>query len=60
MNEQVEDKSRFAGRMIGELSKAAHRYFQSEFKSLSIGHAQIATIMYVSRPEGVSEYELAK
>ena len=60
MNNGSEEKSRFAGRMIGELSKAAHKYFQSEFKSLSIGHAQIATIMYVSRHEGVSQFELAK
>nr|WP_319265447.1 MarR family transcriptional regulator [uncultured Draconibacterium sp.] len=60
MINKSEEKSRFAGRMIGELSKAAHRYFQSEFKALSIGHAQIATIMYVSRHEGVSQYELAK
>ena len=60
MNMESEEKKRFAGRMIGELSKAAHKYFQSEFKSLSIGHAQIATIMYVSRHEGVSQYELAK
>ncbi|MCF8360568.1 MAG: MarR family transcriptional regulator [Prolixibacteraceae bacterium] len=49
-----------AGRIIGELSRAASIYFKSEFRKYSIGHAQIVTLLHISRHEGITQKELAK
>jgi DNA-binding MarR family transcriptional regulator len=56
--QNIKDKS--TGRIINELSRAAHIYFQAEFKKYSIGHAQIRTLLYVARNEGISQLELSK
>ena len=47
--------NRSAGRLINELSRAAHIYFQSEFKKYSIGHAQIITLLFIARNEGIQK-----
>lgn len=49
-----------AGRLINELSRAAHVYFQHEFKKYNIGHAQIRTLFYVAQNEGKTQKELAE
>lgn len=49
-----------AGKLISELSRAAHIYFQSEFKQYSIGHAQLFTLLIISRNEGISQLEISK
>ena len=49
-----------AGRLINELSRAAHVYFQHEFKKYRIGHAQIRTLFYVAQNEGKTQKELAE
>ena len=48
------------GRLIGELSRAAHIYFHTEFKKYSIGHAQIHTLLFIARNEGITQIELSK
>jgi len=48
-----------AGRLINELSRAAHVYFQAEFKKYSIGHAQIRTLLYIAHNNGLTQMELA-
>ena len=49
-----------AGRLINELSRAAHIYFQAEFKEYSIGHAQIMTLLFIARNEGISQLDLSE
>jgi len=60
MLENQESETRSAGKLIGELSRAAHIYFQSEFKPYSIGHAQIRTLLFIAKNEGSSQLELSK
>ena len=60
MKENQEIFKKSAGRLINELSIAAHIYFQSEFKNYSIGHAQIKTLLFLARNEGISQLEISK
>jgi len=53
-------QERSAGRIIDELSRAAHVYFHSEFQNHSIGHAQIKTLLHISRNEGLSQLDLSE
>ena len=48
-----------AGRLIEELSKAAHIYFQNSFKEYSIGHAQVRTLHLIAHNEGLTQIELS-
>ena len=57
-NDDIKNMS--AGRLIGELSRAAHIYFQHEFKNYNIGHAQIRTLIYIAQNEGKTQKELAQ
>jgi len=52
--------SKSAGRLINELSKAAHIYCKTEFKKYSIGHAQIMTLIFIAKNEGISQFELSE
>lgn len=52
------DKS--AVRIINELYRTANIYFQTEFKEYSIGHAQIVTLIVVSKKEGISQLQLSE
>ncbi len=49
-----------AGKLIGELSRAADIYFMHEFRKFNIGHAQIRTLFYVAHNEGRTQKELAQ
>lgn len=49
-----------AGKLINELSKTSHIYFKSEFKTYSIGPAQIRTLLFIAEKEGISQLELSK
>lgn len=60
MEKNQEPNNRSAGKLINELSRAAHIYFQSEFKQYSIGHAQIRTLLFIAKNEGISQLELSK
>ncbi len=60
MKKKQDNINKSAGRLISELSRAAHIYFQSEFKKYSIGHAQIRTLLFLVRNEGISQLELSK
>ena len=51
---------RSAGKIISELSKAAHVYLHAEFREYSIGHAQVKTLLFLSENEGVSQLELSR
>lgn len=53
-------KHESAGRLIRELSRAAHIYFQHEFKGKNIGHAQFRTLLYISKNEGKTQKEIAQ
>lgn len=52
-------KNKSAGRLIGELSRAALIYFNHQFKAYSIGHAQIRTLLYIAENEGLTPKEIA-
>ena len=58
MKNDQEHIQKSAGRYISELSRAAHVYFKYEFKQYGIGHAQIITLLFISRNEGLSQLEL--
>ena len=53
-------KHESAGRLIRELARAAHIYFQHEFKKYNIGHAQIRTLLYISKNEGKTQKEITQ
>jgi len=57
---ESEQKNRSAGKLIGELSRAAHIYFHSSFREQSIGHAQVRSLLFIARNEGISQLELAE
>lgn len=52
------DKKYSAGKLISELSRAAHIYFHNEFKKYNIGHAQIRTLLYIAHNENFTQKEL--
>jgi len=60
MDKNKEESKKSAGKIINELSRAADIYFKTEFKKYSIGHAQIRTLLFLSRNEGISQLELSK
>jgi DNA-binding MarR family transcriptional regulator len=53
-------QKRSAGKIISEISRTAHVYFNSEFRDYSIGHAQVGTLLFISRNEGVSQLEISE
>jgi DNA-binding MarR family transcriptional regulator len=46
------------GRAVGRLSRTAHSYFQHRFRDYELGHAQVLTLHYVSRHNGIEQNEL--
>ena len=60
MNTKNETTPPSAGRLINELSRAAHIYFHNEFRKYAIGHAQIRTLFYVANNEGLTQMDLVK
>ena len=49
-----------AGRIINDISRAGHVYFQYEFRKFNIGYAQIRTLLYIAQSEGKTQKELAE
>lgn len=49
-----------AGKIIDELSRASHIFFQHQFKDYSIGHAQVRTLRFISNNNGITQVELTK
>jgi DNA-binding MarR family transcriptional regulator len=49
---------RSIGKEIGFLGRSAHIYFQHRFKNYSIGHAQVMTLHFIGRNEGITQKEL--
>jgi len=47
-----------AGKIIGEISRASHVFFQHQFKDYSIGHAQVRTLHFLSYNNGITQAEL--
>ena len=47
-----------AGKIIGEISRASHVFFQYQFKDYSIGHAQVRTLHYLCHNNGITQAEL--
>jgi DNA-binding MarR family transcriptional regulator len=59
MGNKKDKKQASAGRLINELSRFAHIYFQHEFKKYNIGHAQIRTLFYIAHNEQQTQKQLA-
>lgn len=59
MKQFKEEQHQSAGKIIGELSRAANVYFQNKFKEYSIGHAQVRTLHYIALNEGITQIELS-
>ncbi|MFC0875355.1 MarR family winged helix-turn-helix transcriptional regulator [Saccharicrinis sp. FJH2] len=53
-----EQNRKSIGRNIGFLSRSAHRYLKHRFRDYSIGHAQVLTLNFISRNNGLSQNEL--
>jgi DNA-binding MarR family transcriptional regulator len=47
-----------AGRLINELSRGAHMYFQHEFKEYNIGPAQVRTLFHIAYNEGQTQKQI--
>jgi DNA-binding MarR family transcriptional regulator len=60
MKKKETDKLKSAGRLISEIARVAHVYFQQEVKQYAIGHAQIRTLFFIAHHEGLTQMELAK
>lgn len=58
ITEEKHNKS--VGKLIGMLSRAAHIYFQQKFKDYSIGHAQVMTLHFITKKNGISQLELTR
>ena len=58
MKKIQEDHQPSIGRAIGRLSRSAHSYFQHRFREIGLGHAQVLTLHYVSRHDGIDQNEL--
>jgi DNA-binding MarR family transcriptional regulator len=55
---EEENNRRSVGKNIGFLSRAAHRYLKLQFRDYSIGHAQVLTLHFICRNNGLSQNEL--
>lgn len=55
-----ETQNKSAGKVIGELSRAAHVFFHHQFKKYSIGHAQVRTLRFISQNNGITQAELTE
>jgi len=52
--------NRSIGKLIGMLSRSAHIYFHHQFKDSTIGHAQVFTLHFLSKHDGISQNELVQ
>ena len=59
MKNYKEEHHQSAGKIIGEISRAAHIYFQNDFKEYSIGHAQVRTLNFIAHNEGITQVQLS-
>jgi len=59
MKNYKEEHYQSAGKIIGEISRAAHIYFQNNFKEYSIGHAQVRTLHFIAHNEGITQVQLS-
>ncbi len=53
-------KQESSGKLISELSRSAHIYFQHEFKEYHIGHAQLRTLFFIAHNEGKTQKEIGE
>ncbi|NOQ25679.1 MAG: MarR family transcriptional regulator [Bacteroidales bacterium] len=60
MKNEKEEQNQSVGKVIGELSRAAHVFFNQQFKKYSIGHAQVRTLHFISQNNGITQAELTK
>ncbi len=56
----INTKHRSAGKEIGILARCAHKYFHHKLDNFSIGHAQIRTLHYICKHDGISQKTLAR
>ncbi len=59
MKNYKEEHHQSVGKIIGEISRAAHIYFQNDFKEYSIGHAQVRTLHFIAHNEGITQVQLS-
>lgn len=57
---EEEKNRRSVGEKTGFLSRAAHRYLKFRFRDYSIGHAQVLTLHYICRNNGLSQNDLGQ
>ena len=48
------------GRLINEISRSSHIFFHHAFRKHDIGHAQLRTLLFISRNENPTQNEIAK
>lgn len=58
MENGKDKKQSSAGRIIHELSRKAHIYFQHEFKEYNIGPAQVRTLFHIAHNEGQTQKQI--
>ena len=60
MKKIMDINKRSIGKEIGILSRAAHTFFQYQFKNLSIGHSQVMTLHFICKHNGLSQNKLVQ
>lgn len=58
MENEKAKKQASAGRLINELSRGAHIYFQHEFKEYNIGPAQVRTLFHIANNERQTQKQI--
>jgi len=60
MKQTKSSKQESAGRLINEISRGSHMYFQHKFKEYNIGHAQVRTLFHIASNEGLTNKQIGE
>lgn len=58
MKKTMEISKRSMGKELGILSRATQKFLRHQFKEYDIGHAQLMTLHFICRNDGLSQNEL--
>lgn len=60
LGSEEEKNRRSVAKNIGFLSRSAHRYLKHRFRDYSIGHAQVLTLHFICRNNGLNQNDLGQ
>ncbi len=56
----IKKEQQSVGRLIGMINRQAHIYFKQRFKHIPLGHAQIFTLHYLIKNNGITQKKLTQ